>query len=74
LPIIEANHIVKTSDNASKPYEEARSLGAINQIDQLKQPGAPISMDRRVSLAQKLNEARYSGYVRPDAGGGGDKV
>ena len=27
-------------------------------------------MESRFSLAKRLNEARYSGYVRPDAGDG----
>ena len=27
-------------------------------------------MESRFSLAQRLNEARYSGYVRPDVGDG----
>ena len=31
-------------------------------------------MDKRFALAQKLNQVRYSGYVRPEAGGDGDKV
>ena len=37
-------------------------------------PGIPATSDRTLEAVETRYEARYSGYVRPDARGGGDKV
>jgi len=56
------------------PIFRLRQTGRWRRWRQGMRPGIPATSDRTLEAVETRYEARYSGYVRPDAGGGGDKV